>query len=54
MHSWAWGVENKGAQAEEERRVGTFENKGKHSRAAVSVNSLPLGAAVEIDAIFEI
>tara|TARA_B100001123_G_scaffold437443_2_gene569673 strand:- start:1031 stop:1489 length:459 start_codon:yes stop_codon:yes gene_type:complete len=27
---------------------------GKHTRAAVSVNSLPLGAAVEIDAIFEI
>jgi enamine deaminase RidA (YjgF/YER057c/UK114 family) len=31
-----------------------FEHKGKHARAAVSVNSLPLGAAVEIDAIFEI
>ena len=31
-----------------------FESKGKHARAAVSVNSLPLGAAVEIDAIFEI
>ena len=31
-----------------------FENKGKHSRAAISANSLPLGAAVEIDAIFEI
>ena len=31
-----------------------FENTGKHTRAAVSVNSLPLGAAVEIDAIFEI
>lgn len=31
-----------------------FGDKGKHSRAAVSVNSLPLGAAVEIDAIFEI
>ncbi len=31
-----------------------FENTGKHARAAVSVNSLPLGAAVEIDAIFEI
>ena len=31
-----------------------FGNKGKHARAAVSVNSLPLGAAVEIDAIFEI
>ena len=31
-----------------------FENTDKHTRAAVSVNSLPLGAAVEIDAIFEI
>ncbi len=31
-----------------------FENSGKHTRAAVSVNSLPLGAAVEVDAIFEI
>ena len=30
-----------------------FENTGKHARAAISVNSLPLGAAVEIDAIFE-
>ena len=30
-----------------------FENTGKHTRAAVSVNSLPFGAAVEIDAIFE-
>ena len=27
---------------------------GKHTRAAISSNSLPLGAAVEIDAIFEI
>ena len=31
-----------------------FGNNGKHARAAVSTNSLPLGAAVEIDAIFEI
>jgi len=31
-----------------------FGEIGKHTRAAVSVNSLPLGAAVEIDAIFEI
>ena len=31
-----------------------FGEKGKHARAAVSVNSLPLGASVEIDAIFEI
>ena len=32
----------------------TFGDNGKHSRAAISANSLPLGAAVEIDAIFEI
>ena len=31
-----------------------FGEKGKHTRAAVSTNSLPLGAAVEIDAIFEV
>jgi len=31
-----------------------FGDGGKHARAAVSTNSLPLGAAVEIDAIFEI
>ena len=31
-----------------------FGDKGKHARAAISTNSLPLGAAVEIDAIFEI
>ena len=30
-----------------------FGEKGKHARAAISTNSLPLGAAVEIDAIFE-
>jgi enamine deaminase RidA (YjgF/YER057c/UK114 family) len=31
-----------------------FGNNGKHSRVAISTNSLPLGAAVEIDAIFEV
>ena len=31
-----------------------FGERGKHTRAAVSTNSLPLGVAVEIDAIFEI
>ena len=31
-----------------------FGERGKHTRAAVSTNSLPLGAAVEIDAIFEV
>ena len=31
-----------------------FGDRGKHTRAAVSVNSLPLGAAVEVDGIFEL
>jgi len=31
-----------------------FGDSGKHARAAVSVNSLPLGVAVEVDAIFEL
>jgi|TARA_Y100000389_G_C17446152_1_gene511736 enamine deaminase RidA (YjgF/YER057c/UK114 family) len=31
-----------------------FGKKGEHTRAAVSVNSLPLGVAVEIDGIFEL
>ena len=34
--------------------VKVFENAGMHTRAAVSVNSLPLGVAVEVDAIFEL
>ena len=31
-----------------------FGDKGKHVRAAISSNSLPLGVAVEVDAIFEL
>ena len=31
-----------------------FQKKGEHTRAAVSTNSLPLGVAVEVDAIFEL
>ena len=34
--------------------VSVFGDLGMHARAAVSVNSLPLGVAVEIDAIFEL
>ena len=34
--------------------VSVFGDSGKHVRAAVSVNSLPLGVSVEVDAIFEI
>ena len=31
-----------------------FGDNGKHARVAISTNSLPLGAAVEVDAIFEV
>ena len=31
-----------------------FDNNDMHTRAAISSNSLPLGVAVEVDAIFEI
>ena len=31
-----------------------FGKSGMHTRAAVSTNSLPLGVAVEVDAIFEL
>ena len=31
-----------------------FGDAGMHTRAAVSTNSLPLGVAVEVDAIFEL
>ena len=31
-----------------------FGENGKHTRAAISANSLPLGVAVEVEAIFEL
>tara|TARA_A100001015_G_C14815510_1_gene642531 strand:+ start:123 stop:584 length:462 start_codon:yes stop_codon:yes gene_type:complete len=31
-----------------------FGDNGKHARAAISSNSLPLGVSVEVDAIFEL
>jgi len=31
-----------------------FADKGRHARAAIGCSALPLGAAVEVDAIFEI
>ena len=34
--------------------VKIFGDAGMHTRAAVSANSLPLGVAVEVDAIFEL
>jgi len=34
--------------------VAAFGDKGKHSRAAVSAGSLPLGVAVEVDCVAEV
>jgi enamine deaminase RidA (YjgF/YER057c/UK114 family) len=34
--------------------VAVFGDAGKHARAAVGVSSLPLGVAVEVEAIFEL
>jgi enamine deaminase RidA (YjgF/YER057c/UK114 family) len=34
--------------------VSIFGDTGMHTRAAVSTNSLPLGVAVEVDAVFEL
>ena len=34
--------------------VAAFGKAGRHARAAVGVNALPLGASVEIEAVFEV
>lgn len=34
--------------------VGIFDDAGRHARAAVGVNALPGGVAVEVDAVFEV
>jgi enamine deaminase RidA (YjgF/YER057c/UK114 family) len=34
--------------------VEVFGDKGRHARAAVGVNALPAGVAVEVEAVFEI
>jgi enamine deaminase RidA (YjgF/YER057c/UK114 family) len=34
--------------------VDLFGERGRHARSAIGVGELPLGAAVEIEAIFEI
>jgi enamine deaminase RidA (YjgF/YER057c/UK114 family) len=34
--------------------VAVFGERGRHARTAVSVNALPRGVAVEVDAVFEI
>ncbi len=40
--------------AASELMVALFADKGKHTRFAVGVSALPLGAVVEIDAIFQL
>lgn len=42
------------ANGASELMAAVFGEKGKHARAAVGVPSLPLGAAVEVDGVFEI
>ena len=39
------------ANGASELMVAVFGEAGKHARAAVSANSLPLGVAVEVDAV---
>jgi enamine deaminase RidA (YjgF/YER057c/UK114 family) len=34
--------------------VEVFGEAGRHARAAVGVAALPLGAAVEVDGVFEV
>jgi len=34
--------------------VSVFGDKGRHARTSIGVSSLPLGAAVEVEALFEI
>lgn len=42
------------ANGASELMVAVFGEKGKHARAAVGAPSLPLGAAVEVDGVFEV
>lgn len=42
------------ANGASELMVAVFGEKGRHARAAVGAPSLPLGAAVEVDGVFEI
>ena len=34
--------------------IAVFGEKGRHARTAVGVNALPMGIAVEVEAIFEV
>jgi enamine deaminase RidA (YjgF/YER057c/UK114 family) len=34
--------------------IDVFEERGRHARTAIGVNSLPFGVAVEVEALFEV
>ena len=48
------GIDGSGKSSIIEQLSKILDKKGHHARAAISVNSLPLGVAVEIDGIFEV
>jgi enamine deaminase RidA (YjgF/YER057c/UK114 family) len=50
----AFTEQPKVANGASELLVDLFGDPGRHARAAVGVNALPLGAAVEIEFIFEV
>ena len=49
-----WGDQPKVANGASELLVQVFGEKGKHARAAVGVNALPLGAPVEVELLVEV
>jgi enamine deaminase RidA (YjgF/YER057c/UK114 family) len=49
-----WGDQPKVANGASELLVQVFGDAGKHARAAVGVNALPLGAPVEIEMLVEV
>ena len=49
-----WGDQPKVANGASELLLAVFGDAGKHARAAVGVNALPLGAPVEVELLVEI
>jgi enamine deaminase RidA (YjgF/YER057c/UK114 family) len=49
-----FGDQPKVANGASELLVQVFGEKGKHARAAVGVNALPLGATVEVELLVEV
>jgi len=49
-----WGEQPKVANGGSELLQQVFGDAGRHARAAVGTNALPLGASVEIEMVFEV